>query len=212
VPRRIVVTDSEHPDESRILVGGDLLSDQSTLRILKPNGALVSELPVEGWTSMLTALAVGKGEGSRLIACEASRGENLHLFSLNENEWERRWLKRLGGQVTGLHVREEEDLLLAGTSQGFLLCYDLDGTLLWHWLFDRGIQHGVEFEDDVLVVDQSGGLKSVNASGDVAEMGGLGVPCSHAVSDGARVTLRVGPGYSESRRWNGGRSCESRFG
>ncbi len=98
-------------------MGCDLLSDQSTLRILDPNGGLVSELPVEGWTSMLTALAFGSGKGSRLIACGASRGENLHLFSLNDGEWKRRWLKRLGEQVTGIHI--------------------LDGTLIWHRLFDR---------------------------------------------------------------------------
>jgi outer membrane protein assembly factor BamB len=95
--------------------------------------------------------------------------------------------------VTGLHIREEEGLLLAGTSQGFLLCYDLDGTLIWHRLFDRGIQHVARLEDDVLVIDQSGGLKSVNTSGDVAEIGGLGAPSPLALSGGERVTLVSGP-------------------
>ena len=192
VPGRLTVADVDGSRRPRIVVGGEILSDQSTCRILEPDGQLMAELTVEGWTSMLTALAFGEDGGSRFIGCGASRGANLHLFELEAGGWARRWLKRPGGQVTGIHISGADDRVVAGTSQGFLLCYDLEGERVWHRLSDRGVQHLAPMVGGVLVVDTAGGLRRVNLSGDVEDLGSLPGPCSLAAADDSGVTLASG--------------------
>ena len=172
--------------------GGDILSDQSTCRILEPDGTTAAELIVEGWTSVMTSLAFGECGGSRLVVCGENRGRNLHLFAHEDARWERRWLKRLGGQVTGIHVFGTDDRVLAATSQGFLLCYDLLGDLIWHRLLDQGIWHMVPIAEGVLVVDTSGGLTAVTASGSTADRGSLPAPCTFAAAGGSVIYLASG--------------------
>ena len=194
VPGRVVVAEVDGSGKPRIVVGGEILSDQSTCRILEPDGTLIAELRVEGWTSMLTALAFGQDEGRHFIGCGASRGENLHLFERESDLWERRWVKRPGGRVTGIHIAGKEDRVLAGTSQGFLLCYDLEGEPVWNLLFDQGIRHVVREENGVVVVDASGGLRRVSLLGDVEELGSLPGSCSFAGVSDAGVYFASGSG------------------
>ena len=207
VPGRVAITEVDNSGEPRIIVGGDILSDQSTCRILQPDGELLAELLVEGWTSMQTALAFGTAGGNRLIACGASRGANLHLFRLAEmgaggqspdgqsvvdNSWERQWMQRLGGSVTGIHIAGAHERVLVGTSQGFVLCYDLDGHLIWHRLLEQGVAHVTPLGDGVLVVDASGGLRRVNLEGVVEQMDPLPTTCSFAVSSTSTALLASG--------------------
>jgi len=183
VPGRVTVADCDGSGESRIMVGGEILSDVSTCRILEPDGHMIAELPVEGWTSLLTALAFGERRGHRFIGCGANRGANLHLYELDNDQWKRRWLKQLGGQVTGICIFGSEDRVLVGTSQGFLLCYDLEGNPVWHRLFDHAIQHLVPIDEGVVVVDETGGLRTANHSGKMEELASLPAPCSFAATD-----------------------------
>ncbi|RKX31540.1 MAG: hypothetical protein DRP71_13290 [Verrucomicrobia bacterium] len=192
VPGRIRVVDGDGSGKSRIFVGGEILSCHSPCRILEPDGSLIADLPVEGWTSMLTALAFGEGQGRRFMGCGANRGANLHLYEFKNDQWERSWLKRLGGQVTGICILGSEGRVLVGTSQGFLLCYDLDGRQVWHRLFDQAIRHLAPLNKNVVVVDGSGGLRKVNLLGDVEEMASLPEPCSFAVTDATGIYFACG--------------------
>ena len=101
-------------------------------------------------------------------------------------------MKRLGGRVTGIHVAGTGDRMLAATSQDSLLCYDLQRSLIWHRLFERGIGNLTPMEDRVLVVDASGGLRSVDLAGDVVELDSLPGTCSFALAVGSRVCLASG--------------------
>ena len=68
--------------------------------------------------------------------------------------------------------------MIAGTNQGFLLCYDLDGALRWSRLFDRGIRHLARLGDDTLVAAASGEVGRVGLSGDVRTECRMPGPCS----------------------------------
>ncbi|MBT6629098.1 MAG: hypothetical protein HOB49_18930, partial [Gemmatimonadetes bacterium] len=203
VPGRVAVAEVDTSGERRIIVGGDILSDQSTCRILQPDGQLIAELPVEGWTSMQTALAFGDAGGNRLIACGASRGANLHLFRLDEAgadgqgaggyRWERQWMQRLGGSVTGIYIAGARERVFVGTSQGFMLCYDLDGHLIWHRLLEQGVAHVTPLGAGMVVVDALGGLRQVNLDGIIEEMNPLPTTCSFTVGLGSDVLLASGP-------------------
>ena len=128
VPGRIRVTDVNGCGEPEIVVGGEVLSDTSKCRILDPDGNFQAHLDVEGWTSILTALAFAEIDDRHFLGCGANRGRNLHVFELDAGgEWERRWVKRLGGRVTGIRFLGSGNRVISGTSQGFLICYDLDG-------------------------------------------------------------------------------------
>jgi hypothetical protein len=192
VPGRVRVADMDGSGEPRIIVGGEILSDQSTCRILDPDRNLLADLPVEGWTSMLTALAFGEKQGRHFIGCGASRGANFHLFELENDGWKRRWLKRPGGQVTGIHIFGAEDRIVAVTSQGFLLCYDLNGEPVWHRLFDQGIQHLAPMKDGLLTIDNAGGLLKVDLSGNIEELSPLPSTCSFTAVNDTVVYLASG--------------------
>jgi len=183
VPGRLRVTDGDGSGKHRIHVGGEILSCVSPCRILEPDGSLIAELTVEGWTSMLTALEFGEAEERRFIGCGANRGANLHLYEFRNDQWERSWLKRLGGEVTGISIFGNLDRVMVGTSQGFVLCFDLNGRQVWHRLFDQAIRHLAPLKEDVIVVDGSGALHRVNQLGEVEEMASLPAPCSIAATD-----------------------------
>ena len=101
-------------------------------------------------------------------------------------------MKRLGGRVTGIHVADPGERVLAATSQGFLLCYDLEGNLIWHRLFEQGLAHLTPMQEGVLVVDDAGGLRWVGLDGPVKELGSLPGPCSFTAKVGDTVCLTSG--------------------
>lgn len=178
VPGRVTVTDVDDSGNPSIVVGGEILSDQSTCRILTPDGKILAELPVEGWTSILTALSFGDDQNRRFIGCGANRGANLHLFEFIDDEWRRLWLKRPGGAVTGIVIQGSANRMVAATSQGFLLGYDLTGAQQWHLLFDQGLKHLVKIGEKMIAIDSTGGLRIVTLGGQVEKQLSLPGPCS----------------------------------
>lgn len=192
VPGRVTVTDVDSSGQSHIVVGGEILSDQATCRILKPEGTQVAELEVEGWTSMLTALAFGHDSERHFIGCGANRGDNLHLYELCEDQWIRRWLKRLGGQVTGIVISAETNRMLVATSQGFLLCYDLDGAVQWHLLFDNALIHLATHGEEVIAVDDKGELCVINLAGQIGKQYSLPGSCSLVSSTNKKMYFACG--------------------
>ena len=98
-------------------------------------------------------------------------------------------MKRLGGRVTGIRFAGSEHRVIAATSQGFLLCYDLEGNLVWHRLFERGISHLAPFGNETLVIDNQGKLSTVLASGKGRTLGRMPAPCSIVESHGAGAHL-----------------------
>ncbi len=193
VPGRIRVADVNGCGEPEIVAGGEVLSDTSKCRVLDPRGNFQAHLDVEGRPSILTALAFDATDGRHLIGCGANRGRNLHVFELDEGgEWKRRWMKRLGGRVTGIRFAGSERRVIAGTSQGFLLCYDPDGNPIWHRLFEQGIRHLAPLGNETLVIDNQGKLSTVFATGNGRTLGRMPGPCSIAETDGAGVLVACG--------------------
>ena len=193
VPGRIRMADVNGCGEPEIVVGGEVLSDTSKCRILDPRGDFQAHLDVEGWTSILTALAFDETGGRHFLGCGANRGRNTHVFELDAGgEWERRWVKRLGGRVTGIRFLGSDQNVIVGTSQGFLLCYDLDGNRIWRRLFEKGIRHLAPFGDETLVIDDQGQLSAVCASGNGRTLGRMPRPCAIAEPCGAGVLLACG--------------------
>lgn len=192
VPGRVTVTDVDGSGQSHIVVGGEILSDQATCRILKPDGTQVAELEVEGWTSMLTALAFGDNSTRHFIGCGANRGNNLHLYELVNNQWIRLFKYRLGGQVNGIAIFAEANRLLVATSQGFLLCYDLEGSAQWHLLFDHALKHLVVRGEEVIAVDDKGELYVIDQLGQIQKQFSLPGSCSLVSSTDEKIYFACG--------------------
>ncbi|MBT4096258.1 MAG: hypothetical protein HOE86_01350, partial [Gemmatimonadetes bacterium] len=83
--------------------------------------------------------------------------------------------------------------VFVGTSQGFMLCYDLDGHLIWHRLLEQGVAHVTPLGAGMVVVDALGGLRQVNLDGIIEEMNPLPTTCSFTVGLGSDVLLASGP-------------------
>jgi hypothetical protein len=200
VPGRVRVEMVDGSGSPRILAGGEILSDTSTCRILDTGGQIMAHLSVEGWTSILTALETAGCGGRHYIACGANRGKNLHLFASDGGEgqsqdppaWDRAWMARLGGSVNGIGILPASGRLLAGTSKGFLLCYELAGDRVWHRLLDEGVDHVFAGHDRALVCTAGGALLVVDADGSTGEAGRLPGPCASAGRAGDWIYLASG--------------------
>lgn len=166
VPGRLRIADVDGDGVSEIIVGGDLFSDQSTCRILDHELHMKAELWVEGWTSCLTAVAWECIDGRHLVASGASRGRNLLVFDLGHPGTPAIMLEaRLGGEVRGLCFDSSSRSLLAGTSQGFLLSYNLEGARRFMQLLPHGITALIPWHGTFLVTDVTGGCRVVDAEG-----------------------------------------------
>ena len=197
VPGRVRVAEVDGSGMPRILAGGEILSDTSTCRILDTEGRILAHLAVEGWTSILTALETSRCDGRHLVACGANRGKNLHMFALETGaegrddvpRWEGVWMARLGGCINGIWICPSSGRLLAGTSKGFVLCYDLSGEPLWHRLLDEGVDHVVAYGDGALVCTAGGALMEVDADGAARARGRLGGSCTRVERTDHRIVL-----------------------
>ncbi|MCK5804090.1 MAG: PQQ-binding-like beta-propeller repeat protein [Lentisphaeria bacterium] len=194
VPGRVRVFDVDGSGKHRAVVGGDILSDTAACRIWDPDGRLCASLDVETWTSNMTALSFGSANDRPLMACGANRGNNLHLFDMSRIDLDgagekktapgsdpRLWMKQLGGRVNGIHILSASTGVVAGTSQGFVLCYDLDGQPLWHALRPRAVDHVAPFGSETLVLDSDGRMDVFAASGAMSPLGQLPARCTKVV-------------------------------
>jgi hypothetical protein len=200
LPGRVRVADVDGSGRPRILVAGDILSDTSACRILDPDGRLLADLGVEGWTSVMTALAFGEMSDRRFIACGANRGRNLHLFEVVRSTEQpetfscnRLWFKQLGGRVTGIRLLESEGALHVATSRGFALSYGLDGESQWHRLFPRGIDHLAQVDGETLVCDTVGELSLLDESGGLRPFAHLPGACAQLIAAPAGLYAACGP-------------------
>ncbi|RKX33067.1 MAG: hypothetical protein DRP71_11005 [Verrucomicrobia bacterium] len=164
IPARLLPIDLDHDGCSEVLAGGEVISNQSTCRILRPTGKLLAEIPVEGWTSRLSAVSIVESDDSWILAVGSNRGENLQVFDLSSSgdreeplPFQRRFSLRLGGEVNGLVIDRMQNCLFASTAQGCLLRLDLDrGDPSWNRTFAHPIAKLEPASGHLLVVDATG--------------------------------------------------------
>lgn len=132
IPGTIRLLDVNGDGVDEIIVGGEVMSNCSHCRVVDAAGNQLQEVEVEGWTSRMTALSMTRGSPN-LIAFGATRGRNLHFLESDPNGAEplqRRWMRRMPGVVTAIHIDADQGLVLAGNSQGLLVAFDFAGEVM----------------------------------------------------------------------------------
>jgi len=122
VPGRINVFDSDGDGVPEILVGGEIISNRSQLRVLGLNGVLKYELDAEFWTSRLTAYADLISGNERFVALGANRGRNLHLYRTYKDGDSRPVKileKKLSGAIDDIVLDGGKRLVMAHSSDGY---------------------------------------------------------------------------------------------
>jgi hypothetical protein len=178
VPARLEVADVDGDGEPEIIAGGEIISNQSTCRILTPGGHFKWQLEVEGWTSKLTAVAFAERAGRRLVACGATRGRNLYIYALDtpdatgdgEGSATCLLMKKLAGAVTGVGFEPMGDGVVAVNSQGFVSAFTLEGERRWVRVLDAPLTGLRTLDGIFLVTDNTGGVHAFSYDGE---------PCAH---------------------------------
>ncbi|MDR6553115.1 hypothetical protein [Paenibacillus qinlingensis] len=178
LPGRIQVGDVDGDGVEELIVGGDIITDQSTCRILTMDGKVKAEFTVEGWTSRTTSLNWTVAGTRRILACGANRGRNLWVYEttglhedsalkadFQQSEHRLLFMNRLGGAVSALQFSADGERLAATTSQGFLCLYDLQGKLLHTKLYEHGIVYLSWLNGKFVLVESNGHLHMVTPEG-----------------------------------------------
>ena len=203
VPGRILFLDVDGDGINEIVVGGDISSDVSTCRVLTYDRKLKAVLPVEGWTSRLTAVKSKKIGNRNLLVCGANRGTNLHVYDLSlintdhpysldadtrskalypKDKVKKLWEVALGGTVSSVHICEKECIVIAGTSQGFLLAYDIEtGTKVWSKVFESNISNILPFDNKLVICEKGGQISILDAQGEEYATYNMGTKVDHYV-------------------------------
>lgn len=171
-----------HPGlpEALVVAAGEIISNQSTLRLLNAQGELKLEIPIEGWTSKLPGIDCFSRKEECLVAAGATRGVNfqVHRLKIHNGQLESDPLIRdyVGGAAAVVKYCPELDQILVGTRQGMLLAYGFDGILKWSQVFPGAVLGIHPWRDQVLVGSQDGQGVLFNARGEVS--GTISTPAS----------------------------------
>jgi hypothetical protein len=142
IPAQIGLTDLNGDGVDEIVVGGEVLSNCAHCRVLDASGTLLQDLEVEGWTSRMTAQTFATREGQQWAAFGVTRGRNLNFYAVDPKAPDllvQRWLRRLPGTTTDIHIDPGKERVLAGSSLGLLLAFDFAGEPVGRLAFPSGV-------------------------------------------------------------------------
>lgn len=142
IPGTIELLDVNGDGVDEIIVGGEVMSNCSHGRVVDATGRQLQEVEVEGWTSRMTALAVARGEPNYL-ALGATRGRNLYFLqtaAAMESPLQVRWMRRLPGAVTAVHIDPAHERVIVGNTLGLVVAFDFDGEAVGRLAFPAGVQ------------------------------------------------------------------------
>lgn len=156
-----------HPQTGHplVAVAGEIISNQSTLRILNSAGELILEIPIEGWTSKLPGLSLFSRDNQTYLAAGATRGCNLQVYRLKEVHGsdalaaEPVFSHYVGGAVSCLSYQSSMDRLIVGTQMGILMAFDLQGGLDWTQVLPQAVENILGHESTIFAgcAEQPGG-------------------------------------------------------
>jgi signal recognition particle subunit SEC65 len=142
IPGTIRLVDVNGDGVDEIMVGGEVMSNCSHCRVVDSRGRQLQQLEVEGWTSRMTALAVAKGEPTYL-AFGATRGRNLYFLAIDpaaEDPLQVRWMRRMPGAVTAVHIDPAHERVVVGNTLGLIVAFDFDGQPTGRLALPAGVQ------------------------------------------------------------------------
>jgi hypothetical protein len=186
IPAQLKFIDIDGDGAPELIAGGEIISNQSTCRVLDPDGRMLAEVPMEGWTSRMTALSCAWVDGKSLAISGLTRDENLRCGTFPRSgtdaplEYQEFFRARLGGGVTGVGWLTPERYVAACTAQGVPSAFDLSGKKLWSEILVAPACGLHCFEDGILVFLEGGSPVIFNAEGDevgsLRELEGPGIP------------------------------------
>lgn len=173
VPNIIQTYDIDNDGKNEILIAGNIMTCVSNVEILNEGGELIHKFGSEGWTSIATVVKCFDIYGKKVIALGVNHRNNLKLYHITpENErckGEYIINDRLAGAVTGIDLDHDSDIIVAGTTQGFVTAYTLTGKQKWTKMVNGIICDVKYFNNLFWIADEGGYVYKYNKDGDLID-------------------------------------------
>jgi hypothetical protein len=179
VPDLLEAFDVNYDGSEELLAAGSVMTCVSIVDVIDGQGKRIHRFGDEGWTSIATVLHCFELDGRKAAALGVNHRRNMKLYVFeNNNECKGKYVinDTLAGAVTGIAVFEGFRLLAAGTSQGFVFCYDFSGAQRWQQFINGIICDVKAFGGHIWVAEKSGGIYVYSKEGVLTETIAAGKP------------------------------------
>lgn len=171
VPDLIELYDVNQDGENEIIIASSILTCTSQVDIINTDGKSLQRFGGEGWTSNSVCIRCFNHEDKVYIAHGIQQRRNCELRVFDKASpgmpIEGRYIlkERVAGAVVGFAVLPQINLIVAGTSQGFVIAYNLKGERLWFNAINGTLCAVMEHEDKILAGDMDGNVHVYSPEG-----------------------------------------------
>jgi outer membrane protein assembly factor BamB len=162
VPDLIKIYDVNQDGQDEILIASSILTCTSHIDIINMWGESLERFGGEGWTSNSTCIRCFSYKGKVYIAHGIRQRFNcgLRVFdkTAQDEQIKGRYIikESVAGAVAGFAVLPESDIITVGTSQGFIIAYNLIGQRLWFNSVKGTLCSVIEYDQNIYAADMEG--------------------------------------------------------
>jgi hypothetical protein len=170
VPNIIKSYDINNDGKNEIIIAGSIMTCTSIVDILNEEGKFIHRFGDEGWTSIAKVVKCFDINGMKTIALGVNHRNNFKLYQFDPNE---KCCKgsyiindRLAGSVIGIDLDDDNNIIVAATTQGFIVAYNsITGEQKWIKMVNGVISDVKYFNCLFWVADESGNVYAYDKDG-----------------------------------------------
>jgi len=169
VPDTIEFADVNADEELEMLVAGKEASSQGAFYVHDINGKEGDHLFIGGWLCNIESYSIRSRNGKLILTCGMKYGENLKVIEIEKGHHKTLNAKILGGTINT--ICEDDNIIYAGTSMGFIISLDQNGDTRWYLDVKNPVLKLFCAEGKITALCGEGGIFSISDAGEIRKTG-----------------------------------------